>query len=319
MSEEPEEEVQSGRLRAEDRRGRVYQHFQGDDFSTEEEVPPADPEEEWDGEQKESKNPWAMRVLAMIIITVIIGVISYSMTETQEYPSVVSTVVESPAVKFHETASPEEINKEAERVISGFMNAKTHRERSAFILRGEDRISQLEEFYARERVDPPMAYGGKVKVEPYSLEGEALYVGIATSPVLGEYWPFHLRSNEAGFLIDWEASVGYGEILWDDFIKEKSVRPVQMRVYLTGILAPLELSIADEEFRTFEISYRGKDSKIITSVKRGSEIEQALAKMVPRSASHPINLFLKWQLDDDGVAKVEISHILHNYWVAPRP
>lgn len=317
MSEEPKEEDVSGRLRAEDRRGRVYDHFHGDNRREEEVLPPPDPEVNWVDEDEEKSNPWLMRGLSAVIMTVLIGVIAYSMQEPEHFPQSRS---EPPTAEpsFLDSASPEEIEQEAQRVITGFMNSTTHRKRCQFILDGDKRLLQVKKFYQRPGFNPPESFGGRLKVEPYSIAGEALYVGLATGNNAGEFWPFHLRPHGSGFLIDWEASVSFGELSWDQFLDSKPNTPVQMRVSLTGILAPPELAIADEKFRTFEVSFREKKSKVLISLERGSPVEKELAAIVPRSVSHPLNLLMRWGKGDSKQSKLEILKVLHNYWVTPR-
>ena len=316
MSEAPEEDV-SGRLRAEDRRGRVFDHFHGDNLREEEELPPPNPEENWVDANEGKSYPWLIRGLSAVILIVFIGVIAYTMQKPDE-PSRSRRQTPFDEPSFLDSASPEEIKREAERVIAGFMNAKNNLERCQFILEGEKRLFQIEEFYGRPGFDPPEGYGGRLKVEPYSLEGEALYVGLATSITAGKIWPFHLRPQNLGLLIDWEASVGYGDISWEQFIETKPNNPVKMRVYLTGILAPLDLGIEDENFRTFEVTVRGEESKSLISIERGTSIEKELAVIVPRSATHPINLLLRWDKNGNDQPRLEILQILHNFWVKPR-
>lgn len=316
MSEEPEEEVQTGRLYAEDRRGRVYEHFQGDDLRKMEEVPPEDPEENWSEGENRSESPWLMRGVAALVVLALLGILVYALTRPAQ------TIVESgveprPAPLFIETASPEEIEVEAERVISGFMSAKTHRERSVFLVGGIGRLLQLEEFYSRAGATPPSGYGGKCKIEPLALEGKSLYAGAAKDPRVGKFWTYLLQPTPTGLLIDWEASVGFGEMMWEVFIREKPGSPIQMRVILTGIPAPLDLGISDEKSRTFEVSARGHDEVVVSSVDRSSRVAQKLAEIVPSSVPHPVNLILQWNRNDSGTTELKILQVVHNYWVNP--
>lgn len=313
MSDEldaPEEEKVSGRLRAEDRRGRMMDDLLID-HSAEGPILTDDPEEAWEEAEVSRYRRWIMQGLSAIIAIGLFAVIFNSLMVVEE-PKPVPIQIIQKVVLFHESASVEEIEAEAERVVEAFMMSSDDRARCAHILGGKDRLHQLQGYYRREGHAPPSGYGGKIKVEPYALEGEALFAAVASDPDSKKFWIFHLRSTETGLLIDWEASVAYGDLSWDDFLSDQPQTPVVMRVYLTGVLAPPELGIDDEEFRTFEVSFRGSTKKTIISLKRGSAIEKELAQMVPLSAPHPVTLYFRWTEDE-----LTIIQVLHNYWVRP--
>lgn len=312
MSEETEE-VESGRLRAEDRRGRVYHHFE-ESRAVENESAPSDPEEDWKEEEGGSSRR-LMRGITILVLAGIFGTIIDAVTRSKAPEQSAAESRREPG--FEVSASAEEIKAEAERVISGFMSAKTHEERCNFLIGGSDRLSQLEEYYSRSGSAPPTGYGGRCKIEPYALEGRALYAGVATDPSPGKFWTFLLSPAASGFLIDWEASVGYGALLWKDFLLKKPAAPVQMRVVLTGIPAPPEWAISDEKYRTFEVSFRGQKDKAMTFIERKSPAARKLARFVPPSVPHPVNVILRWSEDHSGEPQLKILQVVHNYWVRP--
>lgn len=322
MSEEHgDEEVTSGRLAAEDRRGRVLEPMLGDPrrgLGAESDLDDPDPETAW-SEEKPTSRVTKILVMSCLFLLLISGGFAVYFVQEKEEIEVASPVSHSqPEKTFMEKASAEEVEVAVRDAIQTYMSAKTHAERCEVILGGQAKLPLLEEYDERSDTVFPEGFGGKLKTEPYAVGGEPALAALADDLDPRKLWLFIVRSTATGMEIDWEASVAYGEKPWLDFIYQQPESLVQMRVYLEGIRAPLSEKIDEDAFRTFAVTAKGYEFEKFLHVERSSELGKSLAKMVPHSSKQPVNIRLRWVEGEGGKKSLDLVEILHNYWITPQ-
>ncbi|MGJ8695697.1 MAG: hypothetical protein ACSHYF_05220 [Verrucomicrobiaceae bacterium] len=316
MSEEPPEEKPSGRLRAEDRRGRSLEMFQGDRLRSEkatqravEKAEEADPEEGW---KDERSGGWRWRVMVVAALLVLVGVtaavVNYVVIPRQEREARESL---DAGKLFSETASVEEVKAEVERVVRGFMEAKSHEERCQYVVGGRWMLGKMEEYYGRPGAKTPNGFGEVLESLPASFRGLAMEAVIAMEADGKSGWVYNLLPGRDGMLIDWEASVALSEMDWEEFCKLKPREKKMMRVYVSRAQYQPGLP-AEGEHGFCMVTTRGSELSFPGYFRRDSEVAPKLKEIVPARASQPVTLGLRWNAEGTAIEVVELKH---NFWI----
>ncbi len=278
----------------------------------------SDPEPEWGKERWKSTWVW-IGLVGILAVFALAFHIFMRIQEDRARGAEVKVPSNDSVMNFMEKASAGELRNAIEVSVRGYLGATSDAERCRFIIDGEGKEEKLREFFQRKDIGAaPQGFGEIVKTEPASIGGRPFVVALASGRQEGKAWLLQLVPTETEMKIEWEATVCYGEVSWSQFLKERSEKAVQMRVYLEGIRAPLSAKIPDERYRTFEVSVRGQKVKALTHLKRGSALEREFAKVVPAQAVQPVNVRLRWADDPAGVRRLEIVELIHNYWIAPQ-
>lgn len=217
-----------------------------------------------------------------------------------------------PARPFLETAPVEEIEAQTLATVKGFMNAGTPAERCRFVIGGVELAEKMRAFYERPGSPAPGPFGSILKVQDGAFGGHPIKVVFAAEDNDTVGWSFILVSLQDRLAIDWEASVAYGQLSWDDLLRDQPRQPVQMRVYLrrtTGLNSPS----TDHHF--YEVSARGGEDHLLATVEADSPLATELAQAVPPGASQPVNLRLRWPPPATDRPHPEITTLLHNFWI----
>jgi len=217
---------------------------------------------------------------------------------------------------FMEKSSAAEVKVEVERVVKGYLDASNHAERCEFVMGGEEMEGVMSEFLARPDVGGiPEGFGEMVEIQPASVEGQAMMVAVASHSEGGSASMYILIPTEDGMVIDWEATVCYGEMPWKEFLSERPSREVDMRVYLTRLPPQFSEEYPDEEYDRFEVSIRGHQDKLTSYVSKGTDLHTQLMRAVPPSGTQPVRLKLSWADGNTGKPEIKIAGLIHNYWV----
>jgi len=288
MSEDPQDPLTTGRLRAEDRRGLAHQNYQNkktDDLLDPKQTT-LELEETWD------PNP-----------TNIIG------PPTKKPPKIANPITHTPS--FIETATPTEISKAVQQSVMGFMNAQSHQERIQHLISGHLREAQLKEFYQRPQNHPPNGFAKIQQTEISAFQGIPMHSVFALEADQKSGWFFNLLPTQNGMKIDWESSVAFGEIPWTTFTEEKPTNPVTMRVLISRSRKDKSL-MPSENIAFCKIFRRGNNQSLPGFFQIDSTTALTLKKIIPPGGRQPVKAKLRW--NPQGTA-IEVVEVLHNFWI----
>lgn len=140
--------------------------------------------------------------------------------------------MESKAHEFVENTEMDDIQNSAIEVVQGFMSAKSPEDAVPYIIGGEKRLPQLQEYYARPEISYPYPNGFK-RVEKQltnAIEG-IFYQVIFAADQDDVVHQFAIVPSGDQMLIDWACSVEYGELSRKEFFEQKPEEPVLMRFF----------------------------------------------------------------------------------------
>lgn len=310
MTEDVPDDQTSGRLRAEDRRGKIGNQFQE---SQELDHTPEDPEENWEQRKGGRRGRQAMGIFAAIVFLFAAGFLAFSLFSGDKDKPVnrQGNNKPEPPKSFLEKSTTAEIDQAITACVKGFMNASSHQERCRFLIGGDTLEPSLALLYSRPDTDPPQSFGNIHTKQQGAFQGVPMYAVFATEAHRNSGVFLNLLPTQSGMAIDWESSVGYGDLSWTDFSESKPSSPTLMRVYLEMI--PFDPEEPDNDLRAYcEISVRGSSLKHLASFPRNSEVASKLTTFATPGAIQPLCLKLRWISNG---ASVEISEIVHNYWI----
>lgn len=218
---------------------------------------------------------------------------------------------------FVSNATAEELAAAIEAVVRGFMTSRTNEERCLWVNGGTDVLDKMREYYSREGVHAPNGFVG--------IKGSSAlpFGGVPMQVVQGEAsndetpYLFNVFPGRERMLIDWESSVGYGEMSWESFLEEHPTEPVEMRIFLQPDDYYNYEFADDQKYRCFSLASKGSDVSVYGFVERGSDTEADLMRVVPPQGALPVRIrmnFLPWSVDKK---MVWIEELIHPYWVDP--
>ncbi|MDA0768225.1 MAG: hypothetical protein O3A87_11905 [Verrucomicrobia bacterium] len=217
--------------------------------------------------------------------------------------------------RFIRDSSAEAIALSVETAVRGFMEATTDEERCRWVGGGESLREEMAEFYAREGVEAPRGFGGIESSKPLPFAGIPVEVVVAKEREGDGMEAFNLFPGSDRMLIDWESSVGYGEMGWEDFLKTHPTEAVQMRVFLRWENYYNYEFADDRKYQCLGVRVRDGNEELYGYVERGSETELRLREVVAADAITPMNLRLKFLPWSGDKRIVWIEEVLHAYWV----
>lgn len=173
--------------------------------------------------------------------------------------------------------------------LSGFFRAETPEEKAAFVRGGARMIPAMQAYYARHPDEPADLKSASGR--PYQDEaGEFLFVQAVAGEERRELM---MESGPGGVQIDWRSLTGAGDMPWEEWLREKPVRPVTMRAkaslddYYNGDFTDsakylcLKLTSPDGQATVWAYAERGPDQfRSLEKVLGGSREEQEPAEEV---------------------------------------
>lgn len=310
MSQKPPAPNNTGRLRAEDRRGGIDQHLENQTKNNL--LSKDDPEDTWDRKTPPTQNTRSL-IIPLLAIILLGG--AAILIKKQNTPST-SNAPSEKQLTFIETATTAEINSAVETTIRAFMDAQNNQERSQFIRGGIDQIPKMDEFYSRFSPGSlPSGFGKIIKHELAAFSGNNIINAVAVDQSGKHLLPFTLISERNGLKIEWETSFCYGKYHWAAFIQKKPNTPTQMRVYLKRLANEELIGFDSSKYDVFEISVPNQTKKLTTLVPKNTPLYHELKSKARDNFIHPMNLSLFWPQSEKNV---QIDHIIHKYWTDPQ-
>lgn len=217
-----------------------------------------------------------------------------------------------PAVRlnFLERSAPAEVERSVDHAVKGFMSAKSLSERAQFVIGGGEVLAKMKEFYGRKGHLPPDGCSG-IPDQISGVSGGGLMIGARGIDLNGSSTWFTLVPGMEGMLIDWESTVGYGEMPWAQFLKERPTEELTMRVYLVRFIDEEDQGKKDVRYY-YKVSDRSNSSSVIAVPSQGSELEARLPEVVAARANHPVTVRIRFR---EGQPFAEITELVHDLWV----
>ncbi len=305
----PEKNLTTGRLRAEDRRGRIGDPFI-DPQKQKEELALQDPEVNWKEEPKDHRGRRIMLAFTIGTVLAAFGFVVFFLYLTPN-PLVQDSARPAPSLSFIEKASATEIERAIEDCVRGFMNASNNKERCRFIIGGKNFLPQLDDYYYRPGINPPSSFARIFRSDNITFQGITMHTVVALETDENSAWIFNVLPTKDSMKIDWASSVCYGEKSWTHFRRGKPTSPTTMRVSIAR--AGRDTQSADpKKFAFCKIYTRGDDESLPGFFALHQPIAPALKKIIPPRARQPVRAKLRW--NSEGTA-VEVVKILHNFWI----
>ena len=222
--------------------------------------------------------------------------------EAEELPS-------EPALgpNFVERSDPAEVERSVDSAVRGFMTAGCLEERARFVVGGVGTLSLMKSYYERSGAVLPNGCAEIPDQMSSVQKGELLLASRGIDQDGQSNW-FSLVSCQDRVLIDWESTVGYGEIPWAEFVSERPEKEVLMRVYLLRFIDEKDRDLPDPPY-FYRVMDRSKSSSVIAVPERGSEVEGRLAALIPAGKTHPVMVRLRFR---EGQSFAQISELVHD-------
>lgn len=271
-----------------------------------------DPEMTWTAPAPESRKNRTVIFLFLILAFVTIP-IAFKVINTKDPMTSPRAPESTYLLDFIENASPADLNQAIESVIRGFMTAPTNEERCRYVRGGLSHLEQMEEFYARPGIEPSSSFHQIFQTEPASFQGVPIYAVLATAREGEPALLFQIVPSQGGVTIDWEVSVGYGEMPWEALWTMKPETAQQLRVYVKRAPSPLHFPDQASYYFGF-VESRESPTSITACFPKNTPLADELKKIIPPAAQQPVNLELRWNTE---LQLFEITRLLHNFWMSP--
>jgi hypothetical protein len=205
--------------------------------------------------------------------------------------------------------------KDFEAVVREFMNSSTNEERCRWVNGGAAMLEKMTEFYSREQEEAPNGFDRVIRSFSFPLAGIPMQEVHAVSREGGRRYFFSVFLGKERVLIDWESSVGYGEMAWEAFAAEHPTELVEMRIFLQPTNYYNYEFSDDRKYQCFSLAMRGGEASLYGYVERDSDTARGLLAAVSPRGALPVRVrvkFLPWSVDKK---MVWIEELIHLYWV----
>ncbi len=281
-------------------------------------------ENSWKEDSTENSNTkLLLPILGFLLICLIGGVILYSTFAEHEEtaistqhaipqtpPVVVKERLTTTAYQYLENTSEIEIRKSITEAIRGCIEAKTHEERCPYIVGGQSVLNKMVKFYEKYPDEIPEEFIKITNFSTQSINGILLYVARVEMVVNSETKTsnFYAFASKDRMLIEWEASFGYQDLNWNDFLEQKPIEPVEMQICV-GIK---DLKNNSNHFQLALNSIKGERKTVYIAPNSPAENE---ILDITKNKSENFYAFvanLRWNSNQQ---LPEITQFKHQYWI----
>jgi len=123
---------------------------------------------------------------------------------------------------------------QADELLQQYASAKTWQEKLPYVYQPEGTRLLMEQFYEMQKGSDPIS-GALLNRGHYRLDGTEIlhYTYSCNRP--GDVLELAMRRNSDGrFVLDWTSYVGFSQIGWDQFKKERVTTPILFRAFATS-------------------------------------------------------------------------------------
>lgn len=247
-----------------------------------------------------------------------------------------STITEapSPPVMAEQKVDSAREARQAEHVLRQYHDSDTLEERAQWVLGGSSLLPQMQSFYEGDR-QTASAVASIHRWDVISIDGHRHYVAQGVDKRGERFLTLVNLMNEEP-KVDWEASVGYGEMSLDTFTKTQATKPVLLRLFARPDDYYNHTFSDSAKFACFALSNGDKSDSTYAYVERRSKAYEQLMERFPnhRSAGRKpvrtlaaanfeidyltpqkVTLRVAFTPPTDGPAQVEIKEVLGQQWV----
>ena len=225
--------------------------------------------------------------------------------------------IEANFTAFWLSRNPVEIDKEVEKSLRGFMNATTMEERMEWLWPADGLEERVDEYLSREDIAGITGFESVTSSELVAFEGVPLQIVVAEEKNTGKRYPFNLVAGDDRMLIDWDSSVVYGEMTWDQFVEKRPLVPIQMRVFLNPD-SYYNYQFADEErYACFLTYHRDPQNYLYVYLERDSEVYRKLKRALDVEAGNrlPAKVRLKFVPNVEDERMLLMTDFIHPFWL----
>ncbi len=294
-----------------------------------------DPKEpEWEKDRRPNHDPRRTRrslvlIAAAGLLIAIAAIVALKLTTgtTEEPGATGGEKVEDPGVGRPENQDPELADPEIAKVemqtaildikaaVEGFLGAKGVEEMMPYVRTLPGMETRIREYY-QGHPHQPVAYRTISPKGKVMKSGELWAVDI----VLQDFSirPIALERMKERYLVDWESWIGYSEIPWDDFSRERPTEPKLFRILLTPVNY-YNFEFSDEKkWKCFRIESPDKGHMFYGYVPRYSTVDKKLTPLNGKRGD-PKTFLVKLRYPDHAKSpqQVLISEVLGSGWVIP--
>ena len=271
---------------------------------------PRDAEERW---QREPKTRIGLLVVMIVVVVAgVIGAVGWSLRREWQRSAQERERVEAGRERAGEMVVSDAFRAAVVDTVRGFQEAGTPEERSRFLIGGPNVTGKVADYYTRRGVSPPLGFGQVERIEQRFHHGVPMYAVLATEPGSSRGLLYNVIPARAEMLIEWESSVGLGEIEWGDLLTRRPDLPTQMRVYLTRDERYSE-GFTEATHVAFKVAHKSGD-ELRGYVFRDSPLGRELVELVAERSRHPVNVRLHFPKEAAGPVVV-IDELIHNHWI----
>lgn len=258
-----------------------------------------------------------------VAAAVIAGVVIYSAvmqtskvigTETktlQELPDEIRTLIDT----VNEVPITDQLTRDEEEaaaeVLSGFLNAKTIDERLEFVRDSEKMRPLMEKWYADNPEEATKEWpDAEILLRKKIIDQERYFVVLAVEFIGVGQRVMAIEQLEGGEMkLDWPTTVGYQPVPIEHFKAERPTEPVKFWVKLK----PSEyynFGYSDkEQYQAFELSYPGREFKLVGYVDRSKEWATEIIEVVDNGEAPSLIVELKYPEPELGQLSVDESQV----------
>lgn len=123
---------------------------------------------------------------------------------------------------------------QADDLLQAYWKTKKWQERMPFVYQPERTRVLMEQFYDVQKGSDPVS-GALLNRGHYRIDGTEILHFTYSCNRPGDVLELAMRRNADGrFVLDWTSYVGFGEMSWDTFKKERSTTPKLFRAFASG-------------------------------------------------------------------------------------
>lgn len=196
--------------------------------------------------------------------------------------------------------------------VQGFLGAGAAGERLRYVFDAERAQPRMARFYGEQKGEDPKVVAWEV--------GAARENGVtAWFPVTfveggGGRTTIAVMESEEGCTVDWENFVSYGEVSWEEFLKNRREQPEAMRVFLR-VAGEGDGVAGVSGFRAFRVRHRDGAEEMTAWVSEGSRVLLVLGEVIAgRPGWVSANAYLSFSEGGVGPEGMRIDDLVRNRW-----
>ena len=277
---------------------------------TDDGLTPRDAEERW--ARAPGTRVGFLLVMILLVVVGVIGAVGWSLRREWRQGAQDRERVEEGRERVSELVISEAFEAAVVETVRGFQEAGTPGERSRFLIGGAKVAGKVADYYTRRGVTPPAGFGRVERIEQRFHHGVPMYSVLATEPGSSKGLLYNVIPARAEMLIEWESSVGLGEIEWGDLLVRRPNLPTQMRVYLTRDERQSQ-EFSGSTHVAFKVAHKTGE-ELRGYAPRDSPVGRELIEIVAERSRHPVNVRLHFPRETRGPV-VLIDELIHNHWI----